>query len=175
MKRIKIASTKEIRDYIEAHRSYKAFPSSEPRKEVRLAARAAIFKGSDDISAALDLKNGRASTHTYGASDIVYLAVGAERRLEGRGVTVKNRAGTRVHGLSGVPTSKTYNRKSRTAIATEVYLERTSSAWYLTLVDRRERYTGPGGGESISYKITRAAHDDIVRQATDGFQVIEKF
>lgn len=125
------------------------------------------------VAKVLDEVNGRATTHTYGPSDIRTLVIDAEKRLAASGVTVANRPGTRVIAISAVPTSKAYARAARGAMATKVVLTRTTSAWVLTSAEKFERYAGPGGGEKITTEISEAAKADIVKSALDGFKVIE--
>lgn len=127
-----------------------------------------------EIANACEAVNGRAAQYTYGASDIINIAIAAEAELEKRGVSIKNRPQCVVTALSAVPTSKSYNRKSRTAIATSITLRRGSSAWYVDRIERAERYTGPGGDEKLTYSVTDAAIADITEKALKGFKKKEE-
>ena len=115
--------------------------------------------------------HGKAAAHTYGFGAIMRLVKDAEKRLAESGVTVANRPGTRVLAESGVPESKSYARKSRSAIATQVVLTRTTVAWVLTSVEKTSRYTGPGGDERIATEISEAAKADIIKKALIGYRV----
>ncbi len=115
--------------------------------------------------------NGKASAHTYNATQIEWLAETAEKRLARDGITVANRVGAVVTAISEVPTAKAYNRKSRSAIATRVVMRRTTACWIIEKIEKFERYTGPGGDEKIVTTISEAARDDIMRKALDGYAV----
>jgi hypothetical protein len=123
------------------------------------------------INDALATVNGKATSHTYTrSSELVAIADTIEARLEQHGVPQKLRAGIEVTALSVVPTAKAYNRTSRTAIATQVTLTRGTSAWYITGIGRVDRYTGPGGDEKISVKLTDAAREAVIKHALEAFE-----
>jgi phytoene dehydrogenase-like protein len=126
----------------------------------------------DAIWDALEAVNGKARTHCYTtAGELVKIADAIERKLERHGVPIKSRPGVTVTAISGVPTAKAYARKgSRSAIATRVVLERGSSAWYVTNIERQERYTGPGGDEKIKVTMTDAVREAVIKNALSDFE-----
>jgi hypothetical protein len=132
---------------------------------------AAAHPDREKLIAAVTEANGKATAHTYEAHHVESIAERAEQQLARDGITVEHRVGTIVTAVSEVPTSKAYNRQSRSAIATRVVLRRTTACWVLEKVERCERYTGPGGDEKIAITISEAARDDIVRRALDGYAI----
>lgn len=136
---------------------------------VRLAAPADRTKASN----ALDAVNGKATAHTYQfCSQILDLVLLAEKRLIKHNVPQNARAGTVVTALSAVPTANAYARKgSKTAIATKVVIERTSTGWFLTAVERVERYTGPGGDEKITIALTDDGIEAVTKNALGDFKL----
>lgn len=175
MKPIKIITIKDmktLRDFTERAR----FQSGDILEglKAKAATFAATAWASRPVDEYLSEVNGRATTHTYGWSDVQRIVTAAEDDLARSGVTVANRAGTVVVALSGVPEAKAYARASRSAIATKLTLRRTTSAWVLESAAKVERYTGPGGGEKVSTTISAAARDDIIKTAMTGYAVKEE-
>ncbi len=124
-----------------------------------------------DIHAALSDVNGKATAHTYTTvGALIDIASDIEAKLERHGVPLADRVGVTVSALSAVPTSKSYNRQSRSAIATRVTFLRGTSAWYVTGMERVERYTGPGGDEKIKATLPDAARDAVIRNALADFE-----
>jgi len=143
------------------------------------------------IQTAVEEANGKASAHTYASpSVLVTIAASVESQLIAHGVPIKDRAGVKVSAISGVPTSRAYNRQSRSAaarrveppsfhqpleidfnlIATEVTFERGGSAWYVTGIKRVTRHTGPGGEEKIITTLTDAARQAVIKNALSDFE-----
>jgi hypothetical protein len=122
------------------------------------------------IHTAVQEANGKASAHTYGSpSVLVTIAASVENQLIAHGVPIKDRAGVKVSAISGVPTSRSYNRQSSSAIATKVTFERGGSAWYVTAIERVTRHTGPGGEEKIITTLTDAARQAVIKNALSVF------
>ena len=122
------------------------------------------------IHTAVQEANGKASAHTYASpSVLVTIAASVESQLIAHGVSIKDRAGVKVSAISGVPTSRAYNRRSSSAIATQVTFERGGSAWYVTGIERVTRHTGPGGNEKISTTLTDAARQAVIKNALSDF------
>jgi len=122
------------------------------------------------IQTAVEEANGKASAHTYASpSVLVAIAASVENQLIAHGVSIKDRAGVKVSAISGVPTSRAYNRRSSSAIATQVTFERGGSAWYVTGIERVTRHTGPGGEEKIITTQTDAAQQAVIKNALSDF------
>lgn len=122
------------------------------------------------IHTAVQEANGKASAHTYASPSIlVTIAASVETQLIAHGVPIKDRAGVKVSAISGVPTSRAYNRRSSSAIATQVTFERGGSAWYVTGIERVRRHTGPGGEEKIITTLTDAAQQAVIKNALSDF------
>jgi len=122
------------------------------------------------IHTAVEEANGKASAHTYGSpSVLVTIAASVETQLIAHGVPIKDRAGVKVSAISGVPTSRAYNRRSSSAIATQVTFERGGSAWYVTGIERVTRHTGPGGEEKIITTLTDSARQAVITTALSDF------
>ena len=122
------------------------------------------------IHTAVEEANGKASAHTYGSpSVLVSIAVSVESQLIAHGVPIKDRVGVTVSAISGVPTSRAYNRRSSSAIATQVTFERGGSAWYVTGIKRVTRHTGPGGEEKIITTLTDSARQAVIKNALSDF------
>jgi phytoene dehydrogenase-like protein len=188
MKRIKLfdISARKARDEIQAKRKLLAnrldwAGTTDAQRETIKADLAEIDANpastlrsaeADAIWDALEAVNGKARTHCYTtAGELVRIADAIERKLERHGVALKIRPGVTVVAISGVPTSKSYARKgSRSAIATRVVLERGASAWYVTNIERQERYTGPGGDEKIKVTMTDAVREAVIRNALSDFE-----
>lgn len=129
-----------------------------------------LDKVAEKLSAAVDGANGRATAHVFTPEDIVAMAATAERLLERHGVPKNLRKGCRILAKSGVPESKSYARRSFSAIATEVALERGAGAWYLVSVGRIERYTGPGAGERQDWHVPEHVKSAIFQNAMKDFK-----
>lgn len=179
IKPIKVIEKAAFNKYLEARREEKRYNKSyapdpavadfKKGKTIEWYAKAFVEAGHTALTQELERINGRAKTHTYNyATDISHRLESVELDLRKRGVTQANLVGTTVTLLSEVPTAKAYARRSRTAIASLILAERRSTGWYVTKVEKIERWTGPGGEEKIVPTITAAARDDIVKTALDG-------
>lgn len=117
----------------------------------------------DTIGTILENVAGRARTHTYiFPTEIANIIIDAEKKFAKYGIAKKYWRGNKIVARSGVPTSKSYARKGRTAIASEVRLERGSKDWFLVGVNKIDRWTGPGGDEKITITISKTAMENIV-------------
>jgi len=123
-----------------------------------------------NIADALSEANGKAFAHTYNSpQDVVDLAYRAEELLDKHGVPQNKRRNCTAVAYSGVPTSRAYARSGRSAVATKVVLLRVASLWYVTNVERCERYTGPGGAEKFSVGLTDVAREAVIANALSDF------
>jgi len=88
-----------------------------------------IIAGNSALGAALTAANGKATTHTFTASEMLYLAEVSERRLEDIGLAKRARKGAMLKALSGAPLPNAYKYR---AIRTHVTIERGANCWFLT-------------------------------------------
>jgi len=174
-KKIKAITTKDlgiILDLIAAQRRMLAIQGGEEREWHRAKLENRIVKsyvGLESLEFLTDEVNGAASAHTYTSDDIMMIIRNCEEQLRRHNVPLTARKGVKITALSGVPTAKAYAQKSRSAIATRVYLERTSGAWYVTKVERAERWTGPGGAEEVAWDLPEDAKQAILKNAMKDF------
>lgn len=131
--------------------------------------RADYAKHEAPIRAALAAVNGRANAFTVTLMvELVDLAERAEKVLENRGVTKANRRNARVTYVPPGPNAKKYKYSAK---STRVTLERTSSGW--RLIDVREDSVYPKSSETFLISVTKAAADDIRRDAFAGLTIIQ--
>lgn len=92
------------------------------------------------ITAALVAVNGKATSHTYASYlSARYEARNAEERLIALGIAKSDRRGARLRAESGEKLPTAYKRE---AITTVITIERGSSHWYLTAVQRGSLWPG---------------------------------
>ena len=85
--------------------------------------------------------NGDATAHTYHFDDICFLVEEAEERCEDIGLPKHARVSAKVRGLSGSAVAKSYKYKR---VGTSVLLERRSTGWFLTQIERSTIYAQGG-------------------------------
>jgi hypothetical protein len=129
----------------------------------RLAALLGEFKPA--LCEAVQEANGRADSFTFSASDIVSLALSAERKLADGGVPKAFRAGAILHATSAGPASKSYKY---VATGTAATLNRTSTgAWIATRIERATVW--PGQPQRQTLHVNPAAAEAIRKKAMEGF------
>ena len=116
-----------------------------------------------EIQAALDAVNGRATRHVIGHPTCVAVAQRAEKWLESRGCPKKARKGTRVEFTPEGPSASSYGY---TCKSTWVRLERGSQHWFVTAAAEETIY--PKQAERFCVRLERAATVAIVRSALRG-------
>ncbi len=115
--------------------------------------------------------NGKASTYTLDAGDLRLLAQEAEDVLIQKGVTQKNRTGTEVEFRpAGKQASNRYANMAGASITTRVKLRRVTDGWRLLDAARDRCFVNQPEFRQI--RVRSAAHDDILRKATDGITVL---
>jgi hypothetical protein len=97
-----------------------------------------IIAGNAALEAALTAANGKATTHTFTALEVLYLAKSAESRLAALGLAKRARKGAMLKALSGAALPGSYKYR---AIRTHVTIERGASCWFLTGVFAKD-YAG---------------------------------
>lgn len=180
MKPVKIIDIAAFNRYIEARRDYRRYMKISPQAEVAEAKRKVVDMwhakafpdvGQTLLAKALETASGRAQKHTYSADEIADRLERVELDLRKRGAVLKRLPGASATLISEVPTAKSYARKARQAIASLVRAERRTTGWFVTSVERTERWTGPGGEEAVHVSINEATRDDIIKAALDGLTV----
>jgi hypothetical protein len=120
------------------------------------------------IEARLAEVNGRATSHTLGARDVVAAARETEARLEKLGVPKKARGGAELVLASRAPTASSYKYR---AIGTFVTLRRdTEGNWMLVEARRLEMH--PKQSSASTLRVSAEARDAIVRRAMAGIVVL---
>jgi hypothetical protein len=120
------------------------------------------------IEARMAAVNGRATSHTLGASDVIAAARETEARLEKLGVPKKARGGAELVLSSSAPTAAAYKYR---AIGTLVTLRRdTKGSWLL--VEARRIEMQPKQSSRSTLRVSAEARDAIVRRALDGIEVL---
>ncbi|WP_171235838.1 hypothetical protein [Ruegeria sp. HKCCA6837] len=115
--------------------------------------------------------NGKASTYTLDAGDLRVLAQEAEDVLIQKGVAQKNRAGAEIEFRpAGKPASNRYANMAGASITTRVKLRRATDGWRLLDAARDRCFVNQPEFRQI--RVRPAAHDDILRKATDGITVL---
>lgn len=115
--------------------------------------------------------NGKASTYTLDAGDLRVLAQEAEDVLIQKGVTQKNRAGAEIEFRpAGKQASNRYANMAGASITTRVKLRRAKDGWRLLDAARDRCFVNQPEFRQI--RVRPAAHDDILRKATDGITVL---
>lgn len=138
-------------------------PQPNPAKLVALLAE---FKPA--LCGAVQEANGRADSFTFSASDIISLALSAERNLADSGIAKALRAGAILHATSAGPASKSYKY---VAIGTAATLNRTSAgAWIVTRIERAAVW--PGQPQRQTLHVNPAAAEAIRKKAMEGFAVL---
>lgn len=119
----------------------------------------------DDIRAALDAVNGKASSFTVSiATSVVEIAKAAEAYLADHKVVVSERPGAAVLYRPAGPTANAYRYG---AISTSVRLIRTSSGWYLAGVERCKVY--PRRAERFEVTIGDPAAANLIKRTLIAF------
>lgn len=117
---------------------------------------------------AVQRANGRADSFTFSASEIIILALEAERKLAESGIPKALRAGTILHATSAGPISKAYKYG---AAGTTVTLSRTSTgAWIAARIERVTVW--PGQPQRQTLHVNSEAAEAIRRKAMEGFAVL---
>ncbi len=116
-----------------------------------------------EIQAALDAVNGKATRHVIGHPTALEVAHRAERWLEQRGCPKRSRKGTSVTYVPEGPASMSYGY---TCKSTWICLERGSQHWFLTSAAEETIY--PKQAERFSIVLERDATVAIVRSALRG-------
>lgn len=183
MKPIKIIDIAAFNKYIEARRDYRRYikfakegdPVGVAKAKALQRLRDLAFPeaGQTALSEALFKASGRAHKHIYSADEIADRLESVELDLRKRGAVLKRLPGASATLISEVPTAKSYARKARQAIASLVRAERRTTGWFVTSVERTERWTGPGGEEAVHVSINEATRDDIIKAALDGLTVVK--
>jgi len=124
----------------------------------------------DPLRAHLSKVNGKANAHVLRANDIVEVAEQAERTLEDRGVSKKNRVGTVIEfRRAGKKASATLARKAGPQNTTFIRLVRVADGW--RLVEAVRQIVWCNQKEHREFFVSTAAKDDIVRKALDAFSL----
>lgn len=117
---------------------------------------------------AVQRANGRADSFTFSASDIIVLALDAERKLAESGIPKALRAGAILHATSAGPVSKSYKYD---AAGTAVTISRTSTgAWVATRIERVT--VRPGQPQRQTLHVSPLAAEAIRKKAMEGFAVL---
>ena len=120
------------------------------------------------INDALQAVNGKSGMHTFDhASQIWPLAVAAEARLEVLGIAKKHRVGAFFVAVSGdrVPNKYKYRRN-----ATLVRLERGTTNWFITRVEKRTVFCD--GGSKLLF-LTANQDAAAIAKVREGYQIAQ--
>jgi hypothetical protein len=117
------------------------------------------------IDEAFDDANGRADANTLTGSAAYSIAKDAETELEDRGLPVSRRAGAKAtYTPAGPPLSYKYSMTTTT-----FEIERNSSGWRLTNVEKTKVYPRSAGGMTLT--ITREQADIVMQKALKGLRI----
>ena len=120
----------------------------------------------EEIQAALDAVNGRATRHVIGHPTALEVAQRAEKWLEKRGCPKKSRKGTRVEYTPEGPSASSYGYSCK---STWIRLERGRSHWYLVGAAPETIY--PKRAERFGVWLEWDATAAVVRSALKGASV----
>lgn len=113
--------------------------------------------------------NGKATSFTLGAHAALARVIAAEAELEKRGVPLKDRAGCEVTEESAGPEASAYKYD---AVGTRFTMRRDASGGW-ELIDVARIIVGPKKRARVSYRITCAAGQAIVRRALEDMEIID--
>lgn len=116
-----------------------------------------------------DAANGKATSFTLGAHAALARVIAAEAELEKRGVPLKDRAGCEVTEESAGPEASAYKYD---AVGTRFTMRRDASGGW-ELIDVARIIVGPKKRARVSYRITCAAGQAIVRRALEDMEIID--
>lgn len=141
------------------------------RKGVPIASKTQNAPAFAKFTAIIEKVNGRATTHTYSAPQIVKRATDAEAELDAAGFTQRERVGTVVEVHSGGPRAASYNGRF---VATCATLVRRADGWYLTAVRTEKRHAGNGASARMSISIPQSTAEAVQRRVLAAFSVRER-
>jgi hypothetical protein len=113
--------------------------------------------------------NGKATSFTLDEYAALSRVEAAEAELEKRGVPLKDRAGCEVTEESAGPQASAYKYD---AVGTRFTLRRDASGGW-ELIDVTRIIVGPKKRARVSYRITSAAGQAIVRRALEDMEIID--
>lgn len=112
----------------------------------------------DALGDALESVNRRAAAHVLEWYNVTALAERVEKDLQGRGVPKKYLKGARVTYTPAGP-GKSYARKGRFVVSTQVELERGASDWFLIGAEKVDVWATES--ERFTMRVTDAARQAI--------------